>query len=345
MYNKIIGVDLAKNIFHLHEVDNKTGEITKKKLSRKKFTLYMQEQEKCLVGVEACGGSNYWARTLCAMGHMVKIIAPQFVKPYVTGNKNDTIDAAAIYEALLRPSMKFVPIKTSEQQAIQMLHRVRSRLVKQRTALGNEIRGFLLEEGVTFPRGHSQIRNKLPDFLKEHPDKFTKDALEEFNDLHKEFLALDKKIDSYEERLQKICATDLNCKRLLTIPGVGVITATAMVSAIGDISNFENARQLAAWLGLVPRQNSTGGRNILLGISKRGNKYLRQILVHGGRSMIRAGRVSEKKGSKLTGLQEWAVRKADQKGYNKAAVSAANKMARVIWAVLSKRENYAAVRS
>ncbi len=344
MYNSVIGIDLAKNIFHLHEVDTKTGKVIKKKFSRNKMTIYMKEkeqnQEKCLVGIEACGGSNYWARTFSAMGHEVRIIAPQFVKPYVTGNKNDTIDAAAIYEALLRPHMKFVPIKSSEQQGIQMLHRVRSRLVKQRTALGNEIRGFLHEEGIVFPKGHSQIRNKLPDVLKQYPEKFPADVVEEFKELYQEFLILDKKINSYEKRFAAICANDENCKRLLTIPGVGIITATAMVSAIGDISNFENSRQLSAWLGLVPKQKSTGGKNVLLGISKRGNKYLRQLLVHGGRSMIKAARASQKKGCKLGKLQTWAANKTEQKGYNKAAVAVANKLARIIWAVMSKNVNY-----
>lgn len=340
MYRSTIGIDLAKNIFHIHEVCNETGEITKKKLSRNKLKQYMQNKEKSLIGVEACGGSNYWGRELTSYGHDVRIIAAQFVKPYVVGNKNDSIDAAAIYEALSRPSMKFVPIKTSSQQSVQMLHRVRSRLVKQRTALGNEIRGFLLEEGVTFPKGHGQIRNKLVEFLDNNPKMFESEIKDELLRLREEFLELDEKILSYEVRLKGISGKDPVAKRLLTIPGVGFITATAMCSAIGDISNFENSRQLSAWLGLVPRQNSTGGKNILLGISKRGNKYLRQLLVHGGRSVIKATATKQRKGLALGRFETWLLNKTIQKGYNKAAVAVANKIARIIWVVMAKGQDY-----
>lgn len=340
MYSSTIGIDLAKTIFHLHEVNNETGEVIKKKLSRKKLMAYMTGKAKNLVGVEACGSSNYWARELTLLGHEVKIIAPQFVKPYVTGNKNDAIDAAAIYEAMTRPTMRFVPVKTSEQQDVQMLHRIRSRLVKNRTALGNEIRGFMLEYGIALAKGHGVIRNKLLDIMEDKSDNLTDAAKEEFEVLQKEFMALDEKINMYEKRLSIICASNSDCRRLQTIPGIGLITSTALVCSIGDIGNFENSRQLAAWLGLVPRQHSTGGKNVLLGISKRGDKYLRQLLVHGGRAIIRSGRSKKDKGESLGRLQEWVVQKYDQKGYNQAAVAAANKLARIVWVLLTKKEDY-----
>jgi len=236
--------------------------------------------------------------------------------------------------------MKFVPIKSVQQQDTQILHRVRSRLIKNRTALGNEIRGFMLEYGIVLPKGHGQIRTKLLDILEQQSDKLTESTKCELKALQEEFISLDKKILSYEERLIEICKNDPDCRRLQTIPGVGLITSTAMVCSVGDISNFENSRQLSAWLGLVPKQYSTGGKNTLLGISKRGDNYLRQLLVHGGRAIIRSANERKSKGKALDKLQEWGVQKYEQKGYNKAAVAAANKLARIIWAVLTKQEDY-----
>ena len=284
---KVLGIDLAKNSFQLHGVDKKGHVVLKKKLSRHKLTAFIANLPPCLIGLEACGGAHYWVRTFTQMGHTVRMIAPQFVKPYVKSNKNDAIDAEAICEAVQRPSMRFVPVKTIEQQDIQSIHRIRSQQVVRRTAQTNQIRGLVLEYGIVIPKGIASIRKAIPDILEDAEKPLTLLFRELLRELYNEVVHLDERIGTLEQKLKLICVRNEDCQRLLTIPGVGFLTATALIAAIGDITVFKNGRELAAWLGLVPRQHSTGGKPTLLGISKRGDSYLRTLLIHGGRSVVR----------------------------------------------------------
>ncbi len=231
----------------------------------------MSNLPKCLVGIEACGGSNYWAQEITKLGHKVNLIAPQFVKPYVKTNKNDWADAEAICEAVSRPNMRFVTVKSTTQQDILSLHRVRERLVKNRTALANEIRGLLLEFGYIIPQRINKITTKLTEILDQ--GSLTQISHQTFSDLKEEFIENDKKIKDIEKRLKEI-ANNLNMyQKLKSVPGLGLITATALIASLGNVTNFKNGRQLSAWLGLVPRQASSGGKEQLLGISKRGDVY------------------------------------------------------------------------
>jgi transposase len=262
-----IGIDLAKRVMQIHGVDKNSKTVLKKKVQRDDLLTLMANLPKCLVGIEACGSSNHWAREISKLGHEVKLISPQFVKPYVKSNKNDQADAEAICEAVARPNMRFVPIKTGEQQSVLSIHRVRERLVKSRTALANEIRGLLGECGLIMPQGVNKIIPKMIEFLDNdllsEMDKVT------FTDLLDEFRSIDKRIDLLEGRLREVSKNYESYNRLKEIPGVGLITATALIAAIGNAANFSSGRQLSAWLGLVPKQHSSGGKEILLGISKR----------------------------------------------------------------------------
>lgn len=340
-YN-IIGIDLAKNIFHIHGTNKCGKEIFKKKLKRDKFLEFMVNQPKSLVGMEACGGANHWARELAKLGHEVKLMAPQFVKPYVKGNKNDFKDAEAICEAVGRPTMRFVPIKTIAQQDVLSIHRVRQRLVKNRTALANEIRGLLHEFGITVPQGINKIISHLTEALE--GNNLSDLSKETFRELLEEFRDNDKKVVSLEKRLKEIAKNNSNHIKLMNIPGIGLITATALIASIGNAANFENGRQLSAWLGLVPKQHSTGGKERLLGISKRGDTYLRNLLIHGARSIFisRVGR--QKKLDKLeidkSKFTDWMVKLQERRGHNISVVAVANKLSRVVFAVLRNDQPY-----
>ncbi len=276
------------------------------------------------------------------LGHNVKLMAPQFVKPYVKTNKNDQADAEGICEAVARPSMRFVPIKTVEQQDILFIHRVRQRLVKNRTALANEIRGLLYEFGFTIPQGINKIITKLTEILDE--GDLSQLSYQTFSELKEEFVENDKKIKELEQRLKIIASQYSNHQQLMMIPGIGLITATALIASIGNASCFENGRQLSAWLGLVPRQHSSGGKNKLLGISKRGDIYLRTLLIQGARSILNSKirftteeQKSKKDYSKFT---EWMFNLSERNGHNKTVVAVANKLARVVFALLSSGDDY-----
>jgi len=302
----------------------------------------MSNLPKCLVGIEACGGSNYWAREITKLGHKVNLIAPQFVKPYVKTNKNDRADAEAICEAVSRPNMRFVAVKSTTQQDILSLHRVRERLVKNRTALANEIRGLLLEFGYIIPQGIHKITTKLTEILDE--GSLTQISHQTFSDLKEEFIENDKKIKDIEKRLKEI-ANNLNMyQKLKSVPGLGLITATALIASLGNVTNFKNGRQLSAWLGLVPKQHSSGGKEQLLGISKRGDFYLRTLLIQGARSLLNAKfrytteeQRSNKDFSKFTA---WMLILAEKRGHNRTVVAIANKLARVVFALLSNNYDY-----
>ena len=337
-----IGIDIAKRIFQIHGVDKNGKTILKKKLMREQVLTFMANLPKCLVGMEACGGSSYWARELTKLGHNVKLMAPQFVKPYVKTNKNDQADSEAICEAVARPNMRFVPIKTVEQQDILFIHRVRQRLVKNRTALANEIRGLLHEFGFVIPQGINKIMTKLTEILDE--GDLSQLSYRTFSELKEEFLENDKKVKELEQRLKIIASHYSNHQQLMMIPGIGLITATALIASIGNASCFENGRQLSAWLGLVPRQHSSGGKDKLLGISKRGDIYLRTLLIQGARavlnSKIRFTTEEQKSKKDYSKFTEWMFNLSERSGHNKTIVAVANKLARVVFAVLSSGNDY-----
>lgn len=330
----LLGIDLAKQSFQLHGVD-KAGQIVfRKKLNRNKLTAFIANLPPCLIGLEACGGAHHWARTFTDFGRTVRMIAPQFVKPFVKSNKNDAVDAEAICEAVQRPSMRFVPAKHIEQQDIQSIHRVRSLLVARRTAQANQIRGLLLEYGIIIPKGIAYIRTRIPEILEDAENTLTALFRELLVELYEEMVHLDERVVILELKLQAISLQNKDCQRLLTIPGIGLLTATAMVAAVSDITAFKSGRELAAWLGLVPRQHSTGGKTTLLGISKRGDSYLRTLLIHGGRTVVRvAGKYQDKR-------NRWVSELDQRRGKNISAVAVANKNVRIAWALLSKNGIY-----
>jgi transposase len=331
-----VGLDLAKNVFQAHGVDERGHAVLKKALKRHQVVPMFANMPSCLIGMEACASAHYWARKLQALGHTVKLMAPQFVKPYVKTNKNDTADAEAICEAVRRPNMRFVPIKNGEQQALLSLHRARQGFVKARTAQANQIRGLLAEFGITMPQGICHVTKQLPQILddeqSELPGAF-RQLLQRLGDHLKE---LDRHVGELEFQIQlwhRECAAS---KKLASIPGVGPITASALVASIGDAKCFKDGRQLAAWLGLVPRQHSSGGKPTLLGISKRGDAYLRTLLIHGARSVIR---VAERKPSYAG---SWLSTLLARRSPNVAAVALANKNARIAWALLAHDRDYRA---
>jgi transposase len=284
--------------------------------------------------MEACGSAHYWARRFREQGHEVRLIAPQFVKAYVKSPKNDTRDAEAICEAVTRPTMRFVPIKQLEQQDLQALHRVRERLIKARTALVNEIRGLLSEYGIVLPQGMSKFRTSVVRQLEDERTKLTPLSTEVFWQLSDEFLALEKRVAYYNEKLQALARAHPVCQRVQAIPGIGPLTATALVAAVPDATHFKNGRQFAAWLGLVPREPSTGGRPRLLGISKRGDVYLRTLFVHGARATLRWV------DTKPDDRSQWLKALIARRGKNRAAVALANKNARIVWALLAHNQEY-----
>lgn len=331
---KILGIDLAKQSFQLHGVDEASQTVLRKKLSRSQVCAFVARMEPCLIGLEACGGSHYWARVFKSYGHTVRIIAPQFVKPYVKSNKNDAVDAEAICEAVQRPNMRFVPDKSVGQQDMQSLHRIRSQIVSRRTAQANQVRGLLMEYGIVIPQGIRHLRQQIPRILEDADNGLSDLFRQLLNELYQEFVHLDERLESLESTLKGLCVQSEDCRRLLTIPGVGLLTATALVAAVGDICAFKSGRELAAWLGLVPRQHSTGGKTALMGISKRGDSYLRMLLIHGGRTVVRvAGKHEDRRNRWVTDIDQ-------RRGKNIAAVAVANKNARIAWALLSKQTTF-----
>ena len=334
MNTTTIGLDIAKNVFQIHGVDKNGKTVFRKQLKRNQVLAFFANLLPCLIGLEACSGAHYWARELIKQGHDARLISPQFVKPFVKGNKNDANDAEAICEAVGRPTMRFVPIKSIEQQDIQMLHRVRSGLVKERTALANRIRGLLAEYGIIIPLGISQLRQQLPDILEDAENGLTMAARKVFADLQEQIAELDKQVAAYGENIQAVHRSSEVSQRLAEIPGIGPIIATALLAALGDGKAFKSARQVAAWLGLVPRQDSSGGKSKLLGISKRGDIYLRTLLIHGGRAVVKAAAKKEDAQSR------WINELVHRRNANIAAVAVANKNARTVWALLTKSEHY-----
>lgn len=331
-----VGVDIAKSVFHVHGVDRHEQPQWRGKYTRAKWldAVCRRVPQGAIIGMEACATAHYWARQLQARGYQVKLVAAQFVKPYVKTNKNDRADAEAICEALGRPTMRFVAVKSVEQQDAQATHRIREELISQRTAKANQIRGLVGEYGLIAPTGIQQLRRALPLWLEDASnglsDHFRRLLAELANDLR----YLDDRVEQLTTAIEKHANTDPVARRLMTLRGIGPITASALAGVLGDGTIYQRGRDFAASLGLTPRQHSTGGRERLLGISKRGNAYLRKLLVHGARSVLRYAVTQE------DGLSQWIKRLAIRKHRNVAIVALANKTARMAWAVTRHQVPY-----
>jgi len=329
-----IGIDIGKTTFHLVGLDPHGSIVIRRKFSRKALLAYTANLPSSLIGIEACGGAHCLARVLREQGHQSRLIPGQFVKPYRKSNKNDYLDAEAIAEAVTRQNMRFVPIKTEDQLDLQGLHRVRERLVHNRTEVINQIRGFLLERGITFNRGPMSLRKEMPLLLEDAQQNLTPSLRTLLDHLWHEWEHLDSQVDQIADAMDAVANSDAACRRLRKIPGVGPLVSTATVAAVGNGAAFKRGRDFAAWLGLVPKQHSTGGKARLLGITKRGNRYLRSMFVHGARAVLL--RVKYDAG----GFGQWVHRLAARAPRNKVIVAIANKLARIAWVVLSSGNEY-----
>lgn len=328
-----IGIDLAKLTFQVHGVNAQGHTVLKKALRRDQVTQFFANLPPCRIGMEACASSHHWARVLRGYGHEVRLIAPQFVKPYVKSNKNDANDAEAICEAVSRPSMRFVGIKSIEQQSILCLHRAREGFVKQRSATANQIRGLLAEFGLVLPQGIQHVRTRVPALLEQATERLPGCFLELIRTLVDHLRHLDEHVKGLEREIVRWHRADPISQRLEQIPGIGPITASALAASVGDPKLFKNGRQLAAWLGLVPRQHSTGGKPTLLGISKRGDTYLRKLLLLGAHTvMIRV--------RKKAVQNSWITNLLHRRPINVAATALANKNARIAWALMVHGRDY-----
>ena len=334
---KRIGLDLAKNVFQIHGVDSHEQVKLRKQVKRGGLLDFFRQIEPCIVAMEACGSAHYFAQQLGKMGHEVRLIAPQFVKPYVKSGKNDANDAQAICEAASRPSMRYVTVKTPAQQTGQALHRVRSRQVGARTAVVNEIRGLLAEFGlIGSVKGVSACRHLLVDVLEDAENGLPGAMREVLAQLLEELGQKDAHIAKLDEQIKRQAQDDERIRRLMAIEGIGLIGASAMVAAVDDARQFKSGRDLSAWLGLVPKQHSSGGKERLGGISKRGDVYLRTVLIHGARSVVN---VCRKKNDRKS---QWIKGLVMRRNKNIAAVALANKNARTIWVLLTRNEDYQA---
>jgi transposase len=322
-----IGLDLAKNVFQVHGANERGKTVLRKQLRREQVAAFFANLPSCLIGMEACGSAHHWARKLQALGHTVRLMAPQFVKPYVKSNKNDAADAEAICEAVTRPTMRFVPIKNVEQQTVLSLHRVRQGFIRARTAQANQIRGLLGEYGVVVPQGIAHIALRVPDLIEDATNDLPGAFRQLIERLLEHLKLLDRQVGEIETQIKAWHRDDEISRRLEQVPGIGPITASALAATVGDAKNFDNGRQLAAWLGLVPRQHSTGGKAKLLGMSKRGDAYLRTLLIHGARSVIY-------RATQRNDPDSWLVKLTKRRNANVAAVAQANKTARIVWALL-----------
>ena len=329
-----IGLDLAKSVFHYVGLDGAGREVRKQQLKRKVLLSHFANLAPCRVGMEACAGAHDWGRRLQAQGHQVRLLPPQHVKAYVRGNKNDYNDARAIAEAASRPGLRAVPVKSVAQQDVQALHRLRAAQVAARTALGNQLRGLLAEYGIVIPQGLAALRRALPGIL-EDADNGLSDVFRPLLQRGQQQLAeLDGHVAYYTAQLERQGRDDEAVRRLQTIPGFGPIVASAFYSLVGDGQGYRRGRDVAAALGLVPAQHSSGGKAVLLGISKRGDRYLRSLLVHGARAVVRQA------AAKDDPLSAWLNRLVATRGINKATVALANKLARIGWAVLHRHTVY-----
>ena len=333
-----VGVDLAKSVFQVHGVDRAEKPVMRRKLNRAEWMKVLLEKIElgCEIGMEACAGAHHWARMLQAKGFPVRLIAPQFVKPYVKSNKNDANDAEAICEAMSRPNMRFVAVKTVEQQDIQAVHRIRAELIKQRTAKVNQIRGLVAEYGLVAPREITHLRRALPCWLEDAENGLSDRFRRLLNGLWGDLRALDERTTDIDREIAMMAQNDPVARRLQQLRGIGPITATALVAAVGNAEQFANGRQMSAAFGLTPRQHSSGGKERLLGISKRGDAYLRSLLIHGARAVIQNAKNKDDR------LSQWVTRLAARSHPNLAATALANKTTRMAWAMLKNGTDYQA---
>lgn len=329
---RMLAIDLAKQSFHVHGI-SADGEIVSRRVGRQGLPSLIVKLAPAVIAMEACATAHYWGRLFMAAGHEVRLINPHFVKPFVRGSKNDAVDAEAIFDAASRPTMRFVPVKTEEQQDLQSLHRVRDRLVAQRTSLINHLRGLLAEYGLIYPKGAALLLPRVRCGLAEA--RVSAMARETFEALLDELESVEARIERLDDRLSAICREDETCRRLMTLPGVGPIVATALAASIGDPRQFQSGREMAAWIGLVPRQYSTGGKSRLGGVGRRANHYLRRQLVHGARA------VALRLKTKTDPRSRWFQAVIDRRGFNKGIVAMANKTVRIAWAMLMRQEDYA----
>lgn len=329
-----IGIDLGKTTFHLVALGERNKILLRRKFSRSQLLAYTANLPASLIGLEACAGAHFMGAALREQGHQVRLIPAQFVKPYRKSNKNDFIDAEAIAEAVTKQNMRFVQIKTQEQLDWQAMHRVRDRLVQRRTALINEIRGFLLERGLTFAARPIYLRKNLPTVIEDAEQNLSPHLRWLLDRLWQEWKQTETEVEAITDEIERISNEDARCRQLRQIPGFGPLVSTATVAAIGNGSAFRRGRDFAAWVGVVPRQYSTGGKQKLYGISKRGNIYLRRMLIHGARAVL--FRVKYDTG----GFGQWVHRLAQRAPSNKVVVAIANKLARIAWAVLSSGQDY-----
>jgi transposase len=334
MKRNTIGLDLAKNIFHVVGLDHHGKQIFRKQLRRKQMASWFAQQPVSLVGIEACGGSHYWARKLKELGHEVKLVAPQHVKAYMRGQKNDFNDAAAIAEAVTRPQMHFVPIKSAAQLDLQALQRLRTRLIRERTGMSNQLRGLLAEHGIVIPRSLSQLRRRIPELLEDADNGLSVLFRRLLQAGWQHLLQIEEQVKVLNRELAQAVADDEDCQRLMKIPGYGPVVASSFSVTVGDGRCYARGRSVSALLGLVPRQHTTGGKPMLLGISKRGDSLLRTQLIQGARSVLMHAK------GKDDPLSRWALKVCEQRGFNKATVAVANKLARIGWAVLRHKVDY-----
>ena len=328
---QLLAVDLGKRSFHIYGI-TADGVVVSRKVSRSKFEAAVTKLDPVVIAMEACASAHHWGRRFKASGREIRLVNPRFVKAFVRGSKNDAVDAEAIYDAASRPTMRFVPVKTTEQQDLQSLHRVRERLITQRTSLINHTRGLLAEYGVALPKGAWRFRDQAPAAIAE--TELSELAYFLFSELLDQLRDVDARLSKVDTRIVAICREHDACRRLVALPGVGPVIATALVAAVGDGCHFRSGRELAAWIGLVPRQYTTGGKPRLGGIGKRANHYLRRQLIHGARAVI----------SRLAGRDDrrsvWLKSIVARAGFNKALVALANKTARIAWVILARNEEY-----
>lgn len=331
----VIGIDVAKNIFQLCLANSQGKAMGKQRLGRDSLLSYLVKQEKSCVVMEACGSANYWAREIVKIGHEVKLITPQYVKPFVKGNKNDYRDAEAIVEAACRPSMRFVTPKTAEQQDIQGVLRIRDGLITTKTKMMNQVRGLLAEYGCIVKQGAFSLKNQLPKWFDRKADNGLSDLIKNMLEMQYGLIkTLEEQIESCDTTLKTFVKKDDRCERLMEIEGIGIITAAAIVALVGNGGGFKNGRHFAAFLGLVPKQHSSGNTQKLLGISKRGDEFTRRMLVHGARAVVHRAALKEDKRSC------WIRNVAQRAGSNRAVVALANKNARIAMSILLSGQSY-----
>lgn len=329
-----IGIDLAKTVLQVHGVDGRGKAVLRKQLKRKDVLSFFANLKPCLIGVEACGSAHYWGRKLGEFGHTVRLMAPQFVKPYVKSNKNDRNDAEAICEAVGRANMRFVPLKNAQMQAMLALHRARQGFVKARTAQGNQIRGLLAEFGIVIAQGLTHISKRIPEILEDGENGLPAMMRQLLERLGENLKAMDQQVRELEQQIKLWHQQNEQSCRLEKIAGIGPLTASALVAAVGDAKQFHNARQMTAWLGMVPRHQGTGGKVTLGGISKRGDVYLRTLLIHGARAVV-------SRFERLTNPPDgWLKRLLARRNKNVAVVALAAKNARIAWALLAHGRSY-----